>query len=391
VGHSKNLPSAFAPWSEAQALTRVLRRERRILQGIPNISTKVNALLFLMESTGIGREPLKTNVVSMVDVRSNRGVARMLGKMSRFVNQMLGADFRWQALPVPFDIFADGVDVPLFEELGAGSAALDFETDAERRALFADPAFRRSFRRQWTSLLAPRIYHRDFVHSRIEGAPDASLVGRSIAEVAWARGQDVVETFMDLVAEHGEKLRWSTVVGNDRPKALRGILTHPDILVGFSDAGAHLRNMAFYNMQLRMIRMARDAERDRAPFMSVERAVHRCTGELAEWFGLDAGVLATGKRADLVVVDPEKLDDSLDGLVEAPIAEFGGYPRLVRRNDAAVPLVVVGGRVAFRHGVASRELGKIPFGGFLGHGETHRPARARTRPRAAPRECTLAS
>jgi N-acyl-D-aspartate/D-glutamate deacylase len=366
---SQPLPSTFASWSEVRRLTRLLRERGRIFQGIPNISTKVNALLFLWESTGIGRKPLKTNLVSWVDVRSNRGVARALGKLSRLVNGPLRGDFRWQALPVVFDIFADGVDVPVFEELGAGSAALHLADMAERRALFRDPKYRRWFRRQWTSWLLPRVFHRDFNHSRIETCPDASVVGKSFAEVARERGVDVVDAFLDLCAEHNDALRWSTVIGNDRPRALRGILSHPDILVGFSDAGAHLRNMAFYNMHLRMLRLARDAEREGVPFLSIERAVWRCTGELAEWFGIDAGVLDVGRRADLVVVDPEALDDRLDALHEAPIPELGGYVRMVRRNDATVPLVVVSGEIAWRDGARSDALGVRPLGRFLPFGE----------------------
>jgi N-acyl-D-aspartate/D-glutamate deacylase len=145
-----------------------------------------------------------------------------------------------------------------------------------------------------------------------------------------------------------------------------------DILVGFSDAGAHLRNMAFYNMHLRMLRLARDAERDGVPFMSVERAVWRCTGELAEWFGLDAGVLAEGRRADVVVVDPEALDDRLDARHEAPIPELGGCVRMVRRNDATVIATVVGGKIAWKEGAPSPALGRRRFGRFLGFGEEAR-------------------
>ena len=44
-----------------------------------------------------------------------------------------------------------------------------------------------------------------------------------------------------------------------------------------------------------------------------EGAVHRLTGEVAEWFGIDAGTLREGDRADFVVVDPARLDDSVDG------------------------------------------------------------------------------
>lgn len=370
---SRPLPSTFAPWSEVKVWTRRLRARGAILQGIPNISTKVNALRFLWESTGVGRRALKTNVVSMVDVRSNRHIARALGHLSRLVNGPLRGDFRWQALPVPFDIHADGVDVPVFEEFGAGTAALHLADLAERAELLRDARYRRWFRRQWTSWLLPRVFHRDFNRSFVASCPDASLVGRSFAEIARERGADVIDTFLDLAAEHGDALRWSTIIGNDRPAELRRILEHPDIVVGFSDAGAHLRNMAFYNMHLRMLRLARDAERDGVPFMSVSRAVQRCTSELAEWFGLDAGVLEVGRRADLVVVDPAALDAHLDAEHEAPVEGMEAVSRMVRRNDAAVPLVLVGGHVAISEGRPTAALGRTPMGRFLGYGERVEP------------------
>src|SRR5690606_1409703 len=47
---SAALPSTYATWSEYRRLHRVLRRRRRVLQSAPNIRTKLNALLFLLES-----------------------------------------------------------------------------------------------------------------------------------------------------------------------------------------------------------------------------------------------------------------------------------------------------------------------------------------------------
>lgn len=361
---SQPLPSTFASYDEYRHVTRVLRERGAILQGIPNISTKVNALFFLAESVGIGRKPLKTNVVSLVDVRSGREIAPLLRTLARGVNRM-GADFRWQALPVMFDIFADGVDVPVFEEFGAGTAALHIADLAERKKLFSDPEYRRWFKRQWANFLLPRVFHRDFNCSTIEACPDASLVGKSFAEVAEARGEKTVDVFLDLCAKYNDELRWSTIIGNDRQDALEKNLTHPDILVGFADSGAHLRNMAFYNMQLRMLRMVKDAESQDRPFMSLERAVYRLTGELGEWFEIDAGKLEEGARADLVVVEPAALDERLDAISEAPIPEFGGFVRMVRRNDAAVPLVVVGGTIAWRDGEAAPALGNERLGAFL--------------------------
>jgi N-acyl-D-aspartate/D-glutamate deacylase len=356
---SEPLPSTFATWSEIRRLVKPLRGRGRVLQGIPNISAKYDLFLFVLESLGIFRPSLRTTLVSMVDVRSNRGIYRALGAICRLANRVLGGDLRMQALPMPFELFVDGLDAPVFEELGAGTAALHLEDLAERRALLRDPTYRRTFRRQWTSRLAPKVFHRDFRHSTIVSAPDATLVGRSFADLAASRGHDVVETFLDLCAEHGDALRWHTTIGNDRPHAVRRIVTHPDILIGFSDAGAHLRNMSFYNFPLHLLRLAR------AGAMPVERAVHRLTGENADWLGLPAGHLSVGRRADLVVVDPGRLDATLDDQVEAPMPELGGFRRMVRRNDATVPAVVVGGRVAVRAGVPSPDLGRGRYGRFL--------------------------
>ncbi|MCP3104970.1 amidohydrolase family protein [Myxococcus sp. K15C18031901] len=355
---SRPLPSTYARWSEYRRLTRLLRERGRIFQGVPNISTKVNVLLFLLESMGLWRKTLKTTVISMMDPRASRGIHRLIGVLSQVANRLFGADFRWQALPEVFDLWADGIDLVVFEEFGAGAAALHLQDAAKRADLLNDTAYRTRFRGQWTNKFLPRAFHRDFNESRILLCPDASVVGKSFAQVAKEQGRDAVDVFLDLVARHGDALRWYTVMANDRLGELERICKHPDVLMGFSDAGAHLRNMAHYNFPLRLLRLVREAEKRGAPFMTVERAVHRLTGEIGAWLGLDAGVVAEGRRADLVVVNPEGLDEKLDEIAEAPMENFGGFVRLVRRNDAAVKSVLIAGREAVSEGAVSPALGR---------------------------------
>ena len=93
--------------------------------------------------------------------------------------------------------------------------------------------------------------------------------------------------------------------------------------------------------------------------------MHRLTGELADWYSLDAGHLRVGDRADLVVLDPARLDDSLEAYAEAPVEQYDGLSRMVNRNDATVPLVMVGGRTVWRDGKATDLLGRERTGSFL--------------------------
>jgi N-acyl-D-aspartate/D-glutamate deacylase len=357
---SRPLPSTFARWSEVRLLADLLRRRGAILQGVPNISTKWNVILFLLESMGLWRRPLKTTVVSMMDIVASPGIHRVIGIISRVFNRVLGADFRWQALPEVFDLWSDGLDVVVFEEFGAGAAALHIDDPVERTRLLQDPAWRARFKKEWRSVFSPRAFHRDLGLARIESCPDASKNGRKFRDLARERGVDEVDAFLDLVVEHGAALRWYTVMGNGREESIAEITRHPDVLMGFSDAGAHLRSMAHYNFPLRLLRHAR-----RMQHLTIEQAVWRCTGEIADWLGLDAGRLREGARADVVVVDPAGLDDRLEEAVLAPMPELGGFERLVRRNDAAVPLVLIGGAVAVESGRPTAALGTTRLGRVL--------------------------
>jgi N-acyl-D-aspartate/D-glutamate deacylase len=355
---ARPLPSYFAPWSEYRRLTRILRQRDRVFQGVPNVTTKVNVALFLLESAGLFRKPLRTTIISLMDVIADRKIYWLVPLFTRFFNKFLGADFRLQALPNLFDVWSDGMQLVVFEEFGAGTEAINHVNLSERALLLQDPEYRRRFRRQWTNFLLPKVYHRDFQYSEVLACPDRSVVGKSFAEISQERGCHVVDAFLDLAAEHGEALRWYSVMANDRRGPLQTISAHPDVLIGFSDAGAHLRNMAHYNFPLRLLKLVRDAELRGQPFMSMEKAVHRVTGEIAEWFRIDAGVLDVGKRADLVIVDPEKLDERLDQAHEAEMERFGGLQRLVRRNDETINAVLINGKLAVIHGKPTSELGE---------------------------------
>ncbi|MGV0991905.1 MAG: N-acyl-D-amino-acid deacylase family protein [Mycobacterium sp.] len=362
---SRTLPSTYAKPRELRRLKSLLRRKRRVLQSGPDITNPVNLLSQVAQSLPVLRDKLKTSLLSAADIKANPFAIAALGPVARFVNRF-GADFRWQHLPVPFEVYADGIDLVVFEEFGSGAAALHLRDEIERNALLRDEDYRRQFRKEYDSKFGVRVWHRDFFDAEIVACPDESVVGKSFGQVGLDRGGlHPVDAFLDLVLEHGTKVRWRTTISNHRPEVLKKLARDEGIQMGFSDAGAHLRNMAFYNFGLRLLRHVRDAERAGKPFMTMERAVHRLTGELADWYDIDAGHLRISDRADLVVVDPEMLDSRLDDYAESPVPQYADMPRMVNRNDAAVNLVLIGGRTVVRDGVPTDLLGTTRTGSFL--------------------------
>lgn len=363
---SKSLPSVYAPWSEYTRLNKVLRRRGRIHQGAPNLVTKLNVFAFLWDSMGLGRgAALKTTLITLMDVKADPWLARILGPLTRWINRLTRADFRWQTLPVPFETYADGMEFVVFEEFPAGEAALHLASHDLRSELFQDPEYRRRFRRDVEKKFGPRVWHRDFDDAWIVDCPDASMVGHSVGDLAKARDVHPADLFLDLLVAHGPRLRWRTVLANHRPEVVEKLVAEPCTLIGFADSGAHIRNMAFYNFPLRLLKLVRDSQQRGQPAMTIEKAVWRLTGELADWFGIDAGHLQEGRRADVVLVDPGRLDDSLAAYHEAPMEAFGGLSRMVNRGDA-VQTVLINGRIAFRSGRFAEDLGQAQtYGRFL--------------------------
>lgn len=369
VCRSRTLPSTYATARELRRLNAILRRRNKILQSGPDIKNPFCIVSQLAASLGIGRRRLKTSLLSAADVKSLPPVICLMEALARVVNA-LGGDFRWQHLPVPFEVYADGISLVIFEEFGSGAAALHLQDEIERNELMRDEEYRRQFRKDYDQKYGPRVWHRDFFDAEIVACPDESVVGKSFGQAGLDRGGlHPVDAFLDLVLEHGEALRWRTTISNHRPELLKRLAQSPHVQMGFSDAGAHLRNMAFYNSGLRLLRHARDAERHGTPFLSIERAVHRLTGELGGWYDIDAGTLREGDRADIVVIDPEKLDDSLDAYAEHPVESYGGLSRMVNRNDDTVRSVLVSGQLVFGAGQAAPNLGKQRFGQFLRAGQ----------------------
>lgn len=355
-----SIPSQYATQREYRHLANQLRKRGRVMQATPNANRKETVLYLALMSGGLFRRPLKVTSLAALDFRSNRTFTKLTGILSGLANRVLGGDFRFQSLASPFQMWADGFSTPIFEEFGSGTALMNCDTREQQLQLLRDPNYRARFRAEWNSR-RNRSFHRDFSQMQVVASPDGSMTGHSFATLAAEQGIDGIEYFLNALEKFGEAVRWHTVIANDRPEKMRELLTQPYNLPGFSDAGAHNRNLAFQHAHLCCLRDALMFDDG----LSVERAVHRLTGETAAWFGLDRGTIEIGRVADLCVIDPEKLKTDLGEPQEMIDARFDGEMRMVTDSGDAVPHVLVAGKFLKRDGVLAADAGKTRYGSFL--------------------------
>lgn len=364
---SHKTPSFYSSWKERKSLIELLRKRDAVLQGAPNLVTRINAVNYMLASSGIFRKPLKTTMIAMMDLIGDRYIYPLISTASKIINKAGNANFRMQSPPVPFTVYYDGVDSVMFEEFPSGEAMRHLAKRLdERNDLIRDPEFREGFKKEITSKFAPKVWHKDLSKTLIIDCPDKSLIGKNLYEAAEEKNQHPVDFFLDTIIEYDKKIRWTTTIANDRIEKYAGLYNHNHNLISFSDAGAHLNNMAFYNFPLKMIKIVQESIDRGEPIMSMEKCIWRLTKEQGDWFALKCGHLAPGKIADLVLIDPTKFDKITEQVEMGQIEEFDNYDRLVNRNEGVVSRVMVGGQTIFEDDGFVEEYAKTrKYGRFL--------------------------
>ena len=364
---SRPLPSTFSSWWEFKRLFKILRRRNAILQGAPDAVKKVNVFGFLWQAHGLFRRPMKVTMLTALDLKSNPFLHRITRVSGFIANKLLRGNFRWQTLSAPFTIHLEGLEVNAFEEFETGALLRDMMKDeVSLYKKINEPEFRAQFKKHVSEIFTVGLWHRDFSDGWITDCPDKTLIGKNFEQVGKTYGVDPVDAYFDLATKYKKELKWKTNYGNHRPQIMHKLLDSPYTHVGFGDSGAHIRSLAMYNFPLRFLKYVRDAQLEGKPFMTVAKGVHKLTADLADWFGLDAGHIREGDRADVVIVNPQGLNEDVDGISEAPMEGFG-VDRLVKRNDEAVDVTIINGKVAYKKGdYFTESLGKEKgYGSFL--------------------------
>jgi len=354
------LPSHHASWQEYQMLAELCREYDAVVQVTPNPQNLWSLVAIIRMGQGLTHRPLRLTVLSALDAVVDRRLWRVFAPLLFFCNTLLRGNVRFQTIPEPFTIYADGPITPLFEEFPSGVQLNNCPSRQARQELWSTPGFRDQFRREWLAGWR-KTFHRDLECMDIVRCPDSRLVGTSFAVWAQGLGRDVVDVFMDLLTQYDTDLRWVATGANDRLAPRLALLRQPYILPGFSDAGAHVQNLGYYDGAISLLKQAVTTG-----FLTPEQAVARVTGEPAHWFRLNTGVLRLGAKADFLLLRPEALRAPLSPQVAIHDPLLDGATRMVKRgSQQLLEAVYIGGTPVLQQGQVLETLGREPCGTVL--------------------------
>ncbi len=286
----------------------------------------------IVETERIGREAGLPAHISHLKANGAKNWGRATEMLTALeAARARGLDLTWDQYPYPASC---GRILLLF------SPHLQEGTPDELRERLLTPATRAEAK---ADLMAncERDYAGDMTRVRIATAPDPTLAGKTLADLVPGNApalEDVVEAILDLVAKYPTHTDIYCVFHGMSEDDVRELLRHPGTMpasdgwsVRFGEGHAHPRH---YGTCPRVLaRYAREQK-----LFSIPEAVRRMTAMPAARLAMnDRGILAEGAWADLVVFDPEKIQDT------ATFENPHQYPK-------GIAWVLVNGQVVVDHG-----------------------------------------
>jgi N-acyl-D-amino-acid deacylase len=165
--------------------------------------------------------------------------------------------------------------------------------------------------------------------------PDPSLDGKTLDQIARARGKDAVTTAIEMMKEAGPGT--GVIATSMSEEDLTTFVKSPLVLI-CSDGSLTGRHPRGYNTFPRVLaRYVRELHA-----VSLPDAIAKMTGRSAAQLGMpDRGVVATGKKADLVIFDPQTIQDR-------------GTPANASQPPVGISYVIVNGEVVLDNGTVTK-------------------------------------
>jgi N-acyl-D-aspartate/D-glutamate deacylase len=219
---------------------------------------------------------------------------------------------------------------------------------AARIEAFRDSAVRDDLRKGATQITRRWV---DWPGYRVNDASApglASVVGRRVGDIAAERGADPFDVFCDIAVEGDLRVGWSmpTFDNEDGWMRLVRLCQNPNVVVGGSDAGAHVNMSSAFAMYTGFLA---GAVREHG-LLRLEDAIALITSAPARLYGLlGRGTLLPGDAADIVIFDESTIGH---GPVEMRNDLPGGAERLYCAPKG-IHEVLVGGSAIVRNGAVT--------------------------------------
>jgi N-acyl-D-aspartate/D-glutamate deacylase len=142
--------------------------------------------------------------------------------------------------------------------------------------------------------------------NQVKRAEHEEFRGKSIDELARLKGKAAIDAFLDLALAEGLETVFEETNTQGDEKAVQEIFQSPYVMLGQSDAGAHVAsgNPGFGFGTILLGYWVRERK-----IMTLEDAIKKLTFMPASIFGLsDRGLLRPGMAADVFVFDPASID-----------------------------------------------------------------------------------
>jgi N-acyl-D-aspartate/D-glutamate deacylase len=329
------VPGSFASTDELIALGKVAARHQGIY--VSHVRGESFRLFeALDEAVRIGREGGLPVVVFHLKVAARKNWGRMGEAIARLEDaRKSGVDVSATMYPYTAGGTNLNATLPLWVQEGGREAML---------TRLKDPATRARARKEiettidgWENLILGSTFEGIQVASVPAEAPDQSVIGKRISEVAQARKQDVWDTYFALIQETGGRvgalfhmmseedvktgLAWERVTIGTDSAAVRtdGLL---------SRGSPHPRAYGTFPRVLKQY--VREGH-----VLSLPEAIRRMTSAAAAQFRIqDRGTIRPGMFADLVVFDPNTVADP--ATYEKPHQYAVGIPHVIVNGTPVV-------------------------------------------------------
>ncbi|MBM4227963.1 MAG: amidohydrolase family protein [Gammaproteobacteria bacterium] len=241
------------------------------------------------------------------------------------------------------------VDYNLFDDMPAWNEALACSME-QRMANLRSPAVRAKLQHDLDHY-TNRLWAGNWERMKVFDSSQSEYKGRYVGEIARGQGLSPLDMFCEIAL--GEELKTLFLIedlNNSVDEAVGEIVSHPFVIPGLSDGGAHTQFLCLGKYPTVMLaHWVRDQKK-----LSLEEAHWRLSHMSAAAIGLEGlGTLQPGMPADIVVYDLEALKVTPSEPVYEDI--IGGGKRLIQKAEG-YRHILVNGVVTFEDGVCTGEL-----------------------------------